>query len=59
MVGNVLSSQREEISMKLTKSRLKQIIKEELQSIYSEELTPDEEDEKKDLEGKLDKLKHK
>jgi hypothetical protein len=44
--------------MKLTKSKLKQIIKEELASI-SEELTPDEKDEKKELEKKLDKLQHK
>jgi hypothetical protein len=45
--------------MKLTKSKLKQIIKEELQSLYSEELTADEEGEKKELEQKLDKLQHK
>ena len=44
--------------MKLTKSKLKQIIKEELASL-SEELTADEEDEKKELEQKLDKLQHK
>tara|TARA_R110002020_G_scaffold55299_1_gene153492 strand:+ start:461 stop:595 length:135 start_codon:yes stop_codon:yes gene_type:complete len=44
--------------MKITKSQLKQIIKEELASI-SEELTDDEKDEKKELEKKLDKLQHK
>ena len=44
--------------MKITKSQLKQIIKEELASI-SEELTADEKDEKKELEKKLDKLQHK
>ena len=45
--------------MKLTKSQLKQLIKEELESILSEKLTDDEKEEKKNLEDKLKKLDHK
>jgi len=45
--------------MKLTKSQLKELIKEELESLFSEDLTDKEEGEKEELEKKLDKLKHK
>ena len=45
--------------MKLTKSKLKQIIKEEIEAIYSEELTTKDKKKKKKLESELDDLKHK
>jgi len=45
--------------MKLTKEKLKQVIKEELETIYSEELTKKEKKKKKKLESELDDLKHK
>tara|TARA_R100001082_G_scaffold70072_1_gene39876 strand:+ start:3148 stop:3273 length:126 start_codon:yes stop_codon:yes gene_type:complete len=38
--------------MKLTKSKLKQIIKEEMETIFSEGLTDEEEKELKSLEKK-------
>ncbi len=45
--------------MKLTKSKLKELIKEELQSIYTEELTDEDKKRKKELEGELKDLEHK
>ena len=45
--------------MKLTKSKLKQIIKEDLQSLYSEELTDKEKKKKDELEDELKDLEHK
>mgnify|MGYP005828825497 CR=1 FL=1 len=45
--------------MRLTKSRLKQIIKEELQSLYTETLTDEDKTKKKELEKELEDLEHK
>lgn len=45
--------------MKITKSKLKRIIKEELQSLYTETLTDEEETKKNKLEKELETLKHK
>jgi hypothetical protein len=45
--------------MKISKTKLKQIIKEELQSIYTEKLTDKEEKRKEELEDELEDLEHK
>jgi hypothetical protein len=45
--------------MELTKENLKKMIKEEVQALYSEELTDTEKKEKEKAEKTLDKLKHK
>ena len=45
--------------MKITTHELKQIIKEELQAVYSEELTDKDKEKKQRLEKDLEDLEHK
>ena len=49
----------EGLVVKLSKLALKKIIKEELESFLSEELTDKDKKKKKELEDKLEKIEHK